>query len=120
MTIYSLYNDGGELVIAQYYENPGHHDPKGKNQVQYNNTKSVIPENHVELWNKSFIVDDDPENKWAIEYRNNIPVYHRFQNDNNGNFHWDGSTDGQTLSGQSRAIKMNDIPKSLKDLGGVK
>ena len=47
----------GKLVNTktQYYENPGHHDPKGGGNVGYNSTKSVLPENHIELWNKSVI-----------------------------------------------------------------
>ena len=35
---------------APKYENPGHHDPKGGGPNPYNSEKSVLPENHEELW----------------------------------------------------------------------
>jgi hemagglutinin/hemolysin-like protein len=106
----------GKLVNTktQYYENPGHHDPKGGGNVGYNSTKSVLPENHIELWNKSVIVKSDPKNRWAVETKNSKTIYHRFQDDGNGNFHWNGSTDGKTARGEARAIKIDDVPKELK------
>lgn len=106
----------GKLVKTkiQYYENPGHHDPKGVGNVGYNSTKSVLPDNHIELWNKSIIVKSDPKNRWAIEIKNGKTIYHRFQNDGNGNFHWNDSTSGKTLKGETRAIKITDVPTELK------
>ncbi|WP_227681246.1 polymorphic toxin-type HINT domain-containing protein [Psychrobacter alimentarius] len=106
----------GQLVKTktQYYENPGHHDPKGGSNVSYNNTKSVLPNNHLDLWNESIQVASDPKNRWAIERKNGKTTYHRFQDDGNGNFHWNGSTSGQTTSGASRAIKIKDIPTEIQ------
>ncbi|EMC7950839.1 hemagglutinin repeat-containing protein [Acinetobacter baumannii] len=85
----------------QYYENPGHHDPKGGNQIGYNKTKSVLPDNHKTLWDNSIVASDG--NRWAVEVINGKKVYHRFQNDGNGNFHWNGSTNGKTASGVDRS-----------------
>lgn len=106
----------GKLVKTktQYYENPGHHDPKGGGKVRYNSTKSVLPENHIQLWQKSIIVKSDPKNRWATEIKNGQTIYHRFQDDGNGNFHWNGSTDGKTASGQDRSIKITDVPSEVK------
>ncbi|KGQ69428.1 hypothetical protein OA57_11670 [Chelonobacter oris] len=42
-------------------------------------------------------------NRWAVENINGKNVYHRFQNDGNGNFHWNGSTNGKTAFGENRA-----------------
>ncbi len=41
-------------------------------------------------------------------------VYHRFQNDNNGNFHWNGSTNGETKSGAKRRIPIQRVPDKIK------
>lgn len=35
------------------YENTGTHDPSGRGQNAYNKTKSVLPENHQDLWRNS-------------------------------------------------------------------
>ncbi|WP_228141041.1 hypothetical protein [Moraxella nonliquefaciens] len=99
-------------VSRQYYENPGHHDPSGRGLLGYNRTKSVIPPNHLELWQRSIMTPDG--NRWAVERKNNQTIYHRFQNDGNGNFHWNGLTNGVTQSGQSRAIDINHVPSSIR------
>ena len=106
----------GKLVSVkiQYYENPGHHDPKGMGNTRYNSTKSVLPDNHVDLWHNSIQVKSDPKNRWAIEMKDGKTVYHRFQDDSNGNFHWNGSTDGKTSKGELRSIKITDVPNELK------
>ncbi|MGX3067151.1 polymorphic toxin-type HINT domain-containing protein, partial [Ursidibacter arcticus] len=106
----------GKLIQSktQYYENPGHHDPKGGGNIAYNSTKSVLPENHIELWNKSITVKSDQNNRWAVEIKNGKTIYHRFQDDGNGNFHWNGSTNGKTSKGETRAIKITDVPTELK------
>ena len=86
------------------YENPGHHDPRKPGRVPYNRNKSVLPENHEDLWNKSKPDPRDPNRiRWTKEGDKN-PTYHRFQNDSNGNWHWNGSTDGRTAGGQPRKI----------------
>ena len=101
----------GMLIKPQYYENPGHHDPKGNNKVGYNRTKSVLPENHIDLWGKSFLGSDG--NRWAVDYQKGKVIYHRFQNDGNGNFHWNGSTSGKTVDGIDRNIDIRHVPKDI-------
>ncbi|MAK29894.1 hemagglutinin repeat-containing protein [Acinetobacter sp.] len=96
----------------QYYENPGHHDPKGGNQIGYNKTKSVLPDNHKNLWDNSIVASDG--NRWAVEVINGKKVYHRFQNDGNGNFHWNGSTNGKTASGVDRSDVSKIPPEILR------
>lgn len=105
----------GKLIKPQYYENPGHHDLKGNNQVGYNSSKSVLPSNHVELWGKSIFASDG--NRWTIEIINGTRIYHRFANDNHGNFHWNGSTNGITASGTSRKIETKYIPYEILKSG---
>ena len=99
-------------VETQYYENPGHHDLKDGN-MPYNSTKAIIPDNHVKLWENSVKIDSDPKNRWAIENKDGKVIYHRFQDDGNGNFHWNGSTKGITSSGKERNIKISDVPSDL-------
>ena len=41
-------------------------------------------------------------------------VYHRFQNDGNGNFHWNGSTNGKTASGVDRSDVSKIPPEILR------
>lgn len=104
----------GTLSYNLYYENPGHHDPKGKNNSPYNSTKSVLPNNHMELWKNS--IPDQQGRRWAIERTNNEIIYHRFQTDpNTGVYHWNGSTNGKTASGVERKISINEIPNFIKE-----
>jgi RHS repeat-associated protein len=79
------------------YENPGHHDahPKQKNENNYNPNKSVLPENHENLWEKSVANLKKADTKWRKEGTGNKATYHRFQDDGNGNWHWNGSTNGK-------------------------
>ncbi len=95
------------------YENPGHHDPSGGGPNPYNSLKSVLPGNHEELWDKSAFVASNG-NRCAKEGSGNKAVYHRFQNDRNGNWHWNGSTNGQTAGGVDRAIGINQVPIEVK------
>jgi len=94
------------------YENPGHHDPFSQGPNNYNNTKSVLPRNHLELWKASRRASDG--NRWTKVGNGKNAVYHRFQNDGNGKWHWNGSTNGVTRSGQPRTIKMNNIPRDVQ------
>ena len=111
----------GKLIQPQYYENPGHHDLNMGN-ASYNSTKQIIPDNHLDLWNNSVISNEDT-NRWSRSVRNGEVVYDRFQNDGNGNFHWNGSTGVTYLpngrpSANGRSIKIGDVPKDIKKLGG--
>ncbi|MGD9368242.1 MAG: hypothetical protein PVH87_21255 [Desulfobacteraceae bacterium] len=104
--------DDGDDDGDDNYENPGHHDPSNRGPNPYNPKKSVLPKNHRELWNNSRSGPDG--NRWTKAGRGRKTVYHRFQNDGNGNWHWNGSTDGMTNSGIPRRIRMNDVPKEVK------
>ena len=93
------------------YENPGHHDPSG-GPNSYNPQKSVLPKNHQELWKNSRLAADG--NRWVKVGSGKKAVYHRFANNGNGRWHWNGSTSGVTKSGRPRVIRPNDIPKEVK------
>lgn len=41
-------------------------------------------------------------------------IYHRFQNDGNGNFHWNGSTNGKKASGVDRSDVSKIPPEILR------
>ncbi len=103
--------EGGDETEDDY-ENPGHHDPSGTGPNPYNSTKSVLPQNHRALWKASKRAGDG--NRWTKVGKGRKAEYHRFQNDGNGNWHWNGSTNGVTRSGQPRAIKMNNVPKEVQ------
>ena len=103
----------GKLISAQYYENPGHHDIKGGNQNTYNASKSVLPDNHLELWKKSIQTKDG--DRWAKEVIDGKIIYHRFEYDRNfGTFHWNGSTAGKTQGGKERKIDLHNVPNEIK------
>lgn len=96
-----------------FYENPGHHNPKGKNNNSYKSTKSVLPNNHLELWENS--VQSKDGDRWSKETIKGKIIYHRFEYDANyGTFHWNGSTNGKTLSGQDRKLSMDNVPNEIK------
>ncbi|RDF01935.1 hypothetical protein DPV99_04185 [Aggregatibacter aphrophilus] len=52
-------------------------------------------------------------NRWAVDYQKGKVIYHRFQNDGNGNFHWNGSTSGKTIDGIDRNIDIRHVPKDI-------
>jgi len=89
------------------YENPGHHDETGSGRNNYNRTKETLPKNHKELWEQSRPDLKSPDDKrWTFDGEK----WHRFVNDNNGNWHWNGSSSGQTASGQPRSIPQSKLP----------
>jgi RHS repeat-associated protein len=96
---------------VEVYENPGHHDPKSPN---FNKSKSVLPSNHEDLYGKSVMAKDG--NKWSVEGSGKKKVYHRFQNDGNGNWHWNGSTNSKKSDGSDNAINANNVPIEIKRL----
>ena len=100
------------LARCDVYENPGHRDPSGRGPNPYNSTKSVLPKNHEALWEQSQSASDG--NRWTKVGDGKKAEYHRFQNDGNGNYHWNGSTDGVTARGETRAIKANNVPKEVR------
>jgi hypothetical protein len=111
-----------KLLQRHRYTNPGAHDPTNNpaNTNRYDPTKSVLPENHVDLFKKSIPVKD-PETgritRWTKEGTGKRAVYHRFQAQENGVYHWNGSTAGVTQSGQPREIPMNKVPEEVQRHG---
>ncbi|MFO0554599.1 MAG: DUF6531 domain-containing protein [Polyangiaceae bacterium] len=100
---------------ADRYVNPGHHDPNG-GILRYNPQKSVLPSNHVDLFNRSIPVHDETSGKvvrWTREVRGKEVIYHRFDGDS-GVYHWNGSTAGKTLAGVPRELAMDLVPKCVK------
>lgn len=108
----TLYVDPLGLMANKCYENPGHHDPSGNGPNSYNPSKSVLPKDHEALWKQSKPASDG--NQWTKVGSGKKAEYHRFQNDGNGNFHWNGSSNGVTAGGQTRAISINNIPVEVK------
>lgn len=117
--LYSKYelNSDGDILLKPLnlkiglpnYENPGHHDPFSQN---YNRSKSVLPENHRDLWGKSKEGKDG--NRWTKLGNGKKAVYHRFQDDGNGNWQWNGSTEGKTKDGIDRVIRINNVPIEIQ------
>jgi RHS repeat-associated protein len=101
-----------ETCPADSYENPGHHDPSNQGPNPYNKTKSTLPENHEELWRNSQAGPDG--NRWTKVGSGKKAEYHRFQNDGNDNWHWNGSTNGTTANGTPRPININNVPNEVR------
>ncbi|WP_437510438.1 DUF6531 domain-containing protein [Sorangium sp. So ce1099] len=102
----------GRLLKTHTYVNPGHHDPSTPNYIA---TKSVLPPNHVELFEQSTPVrGEGGVTRWTREGTGRTAVYHRFQEHSPGEFHWNGSTDGVTRSGQPRRIPINHVPGCVR------
>ncbi|WP_437938003.1 PAAR-like domain-containing protein [Sorangium sp. So ce341] len=100
------------LIQTHTYVNPGTHDPSSP---KYNPTKSVLPANHVELFEQSTPVrKGDVVTRWAKEGTGKDAVYHRFQQHISGEFHYNGSTAGVTKSGKPRVIPMKEVPGCVK------
>jgi RHS repeat-associated protein len=102
-----------KLFQTHTYVNPGHHDPTS---VNYKANRSVLPPNHVELFEQSVpVVDKNGKvTRWAKEGTGKGAVYHRFQPHVSGEFHWNGSTNGVTKSGHSRVIDINHVPGCVR------
>ena len=88
------------------YENPGHHDPRkfedGKPLPnKYDNSKSVLPNDHKELFKRSLEDPCDPSKRWTKVGDGKKTEWHRFSSDGNGNYHWSGSTNGKTKDNKS-------------------
>ena len=95
------------------YTNPGHHDPRG-GPNPYNPRKSVLPENHVQLFRDS-VPFETPGGvlRYARDADGNI---HRFEPHLSDTYHWSGQTNGRTLRGEERGLH---VPAEVrKTLGG--
>ncbi len=99
----------------EHYTNPGTHDTNtrspGRGNRPYNETKQVLPPDHVALFNNSVAMPDG--NRYAVGADG---VIHRFDG-TNGVFHWNGSTDpnGQARDETPRRNRPEDQP-SAKEL----
>ncbi|AKJ28506.1 RHS repeat-associated core domain-containing protein [Caldimonas brevitalea] len=72
------------------YTNPGHHDPSsgGFRGSSGGRKTSVLPCHHEELAKRS-IPDADGHHWYAVD---ELGVYHRFGNSNDGTMHWNGDS----------------------------
>ncbi len=104
----------GRRIEIHSYENPGHHDIAGGREP-YNPSKSVLPPNHVQLFEQSkpFINDDGRIVRFAID---EAGVIHQFYPTQSGLYHWSGSTNGLTASGNLRPISVP--PEVRRTLNG--
>jgi hypothetical protein len=96
-------------IILPYYENPGTHDPSSPN---FNNAKSVLPKDHEALFRKSIVGSDG--NRWTKVGTGKKAVYHRFQDDGNGKWHWNGSTNSKKRDNTPNTIPEQKIPIDIK------
>ena len=99
-----------DRVIRRFqYENPGHHDPTG-GKIRYNPQKSLLPDNHIELFQNSipYINQQKKTIRYAKDSSGNI---HRFETSVEGVYHWSGSTSGVTLKGKKRPLE---VPSEVK------
>lgn len=97
-------------VNDKYVVNPQHDPTSGK----YKSNKSVIPSNHQALWDKRSFYDEAKNEWWSVEGSGKKATFHRFKGDNNGEYHWNGSNNGQTKSGEDYSIQDQHIPNDLK------
>lgn len=100
------------IYKTDYYEDPGHHNPKG-GVNKYDQNKSVLPPNHIELFKTSRQYKGV---RYAKDADNNIHQFQDTPGDGTG-YHWAGSQDGKTLSGKKvplvipSGVKSNDFWK---------
>jgi hypothetical protein len=104
---------GGGSEKPAKYTNPGHHDPNG-GPNPYDPEKSVLPKNHEELWKESVQDPNSARVRWTKEGKGRKAVYHRFEGDKNGDWHWNGSTNGRTKNNVERKISLDHVPKEIK------
>lgn len=90
-------------VTKTFLENPGIHDPSSPD---YDESKSVMPANQVELFRKSIKFG---KNRYALDAQGNI---NQFQTTRPNVWHWAGAENAKTRSGEVRdTIK---IPPGLR------
>lgn len=106
-------------IIKHQYTNPGHHDPdlpKELRRLDYRGFKSVLPDNHVDLFKRSVAFRDGSGNvsaRYTLEKTSDGYVWHQFQVNNQGgrSFHWAGSTVARTRSGNMPGLT---LPRGLR------
>ena len=100
-----------------YPVNPKH-DPSRPNGGA---NASVLPENHLDLWEKRTTYDAKTDTWWSIEGSGKKAVFHRFSG-YQGEYHWTGSTgDNRNRNGgKVKPIRTTDVPVSTKRKAGFK
>jgi hypothetical protein len=100
------------------YENPGHHDPDNGGPNDYVRNREPLPKNHEDLWRNSRPdprPDEANKTRWAMEGSGKNTNFHRFVNDGNGNWHWNGSSQGgKAGTGEWRRIEK--LPSGLRSM----
>ncbi|MEV4825751.1 polymorphic toxin-type HINT domain-containing protein [Micromonospora sp. NPDC049274] len=92
------------------YENPGHHDPHG-GPNPYNPNKGVLPADAEAQFQKSVLVDGT---RWTKIGSGKKAVYYRYSNDEHGNWHWSGGSNGVDNRGNPVEIPLNHIPIQVR------
>ncbi|MCY1144260.1 ALF repeat-containing protein [Actinoplanes sp. Pm04-4] len=92
------------------YENNGHHDPYGGTEP-YNPRKCVLPADAEEQFANSIDIEGV---RWAKIGKGKKAVYYRYFNDQNGNWHFSGASNGVRKNGQPDPIEEQDIPIQIK------
>lgn len=92
------------------YENPGHHDPSG-GPNPYNPRKGVLPADAAEQFANSVQVG---KVRWTKIGSGKKAVYYRYSDNGHGRWHWSGSSNGVTRSGEPARIPEDDIPISVR------
>ena len=101
------------LGTTHVYVNHGQHDTSNRQQVRYNQQKSVLPVDHVRLFQTAVPHINPKDSSVSYYSKDAAGNYHWFQSNGNGTeFHWSGQTNGSTKTGEPRTIE---VPKQLKD-----
>ncbi|MBP0035957.1 MAG: RHS repeat-associated core domain-containing protein, partial [Roseofilum sp. Belize BBD 4] len=107
----------GKLVKRHVYENPGHHQPGHAN---FKPNKSVLPDNHTELFLKSVPIKDAQGRivRYAIDESGNIHQFQPAKFIENGVeievYHWAGAQNAPTIKGKKTHLTIP--PEALKEL----
>ncbi|RRH88977.1 type IV secretion protein Rhs [Variovorax beijingensis] len=104
----------GDDHMYDHYENPGHHDPDrnspGRGDRPYNPRKSVLPDNHLELFNSSRSYPGDRSVRYALDSKGNV---HQFQDSGGRTYHWAGSDNGVSLRGAISHLRIDDARRKF-------
>jgi hypothetical protein len=95
---------------APVYENNGHHDPHGGTEP-YNPLKCVLPPDAAEQFANSMAIGSA---RWAKIGKGKKAVYYRYFNDQNGNWHFSGASNGVRKNGMPDPIPEDRIPIEIK------
>lgn len=112
----------GRRVKVDAYTNPGDHAPRGSAVREpgsirpYDPRKSVLPTNHVELFERSIPLKNDAGKmvRWAVEDIDGTLVYHRFEQHLPNVYHWNGSTNGVLQNGTPRGLEKTPPYRSIR------